>query len=243
MARYEDYHRTVVGYHGTGLTAALRIVNRVEGFRWSERDYDWLGRGLYFWEYGPKQALKFAKIRQRQYVRKKDKTAEDLRRATEPLAVVACMIRLGFCLDLTDPDNVDDLGQIFGSYKESMEQAGAPLPKNSRKYRRLDCAVFEYAYKVFMESEPYSTVDTARGIYVPTGGDQRIWPGSWISRDTHIQLCVRNPASLLGAWLHHPTSLEVNDVREALQVGGVDLEAENPQGDDQVRTDVEAEED
>ena len=40
MARFDDYHRTVVGYHGTGLSAALRIVNRVEGFRKSERDYD-----------------------------------------------------------------------------------------------------------------------------------------------------------------------------------------------------------
>ena len=47
MARFDDYHRTVVGYHGTGLNAALRIVNRVEDFRWSERDYDWLGRGIY----------------------------------------------------------------------------------------------------------------------------------------------------------------------------------------------------
>ncbi len=123
------------------------MVTRVEEFRSSERDYDWLGRGIYFWEYGPKQALKFAKIRQRQYMEKKDKTAEDLRRATEPLAVVACMIRLGFCLDLTDPDKVEDLGRIFDSYTESMEQAGAPLPKNSRKYRRLDCAVFEYAWQ------------------------------------------------------------------------------------------------
>ena len=101
MARFDDYHRTVVGYHGTGLTAALRIVNRVEGFRWSERDFDWLGGGIYFWEYAPKQALTFAKIRQRQYRKKRKKTAYDELRATESLAVVACMIRLGF---LSGPD-------------------------------------------------------------------------------------------------------------------------------------------
>ena len=51
MARFDDYHRTVVGYHGTRLSAALRMVNRIEGFRWSKRDYDWLGHGIYFWEY------------------------------------------------------------------------------------------------------------------------------------------------------------------------------------------------
>jgi hypothetical protein len=243
MARYDDYHRTVVGYHGTGLTAALRIVNRIEGFRWSERDYDWLGRGIYFWEYAPKQALTFAKIRQRQFRTKKNQTSEDLRRATEPLAVVACMIRLGFCLDLTEPENVEYLREIFDDYSESMNLAGAKLPKNSRKYRRLDCAVFEYAYKVLKESEPNSTVDTARGIYVPTDGAKRIWGGSWISEDTHIQLCVRNPASLLGAWLHYPNGLGVSDVCEALQVGVANVEPQDLEGEDQAEADVEAEED
>ncbi len=40
MAKFDDYHRTVIGYHGTGLTAELRIVNRVDKFIRSERDYD-----------------------------------------------------------------------------------------------------------------------------------------------------------------------------------------------------------
>jgi hypothetical protein len=243
MARFDDYHRTVVGYHGTGLTAALRIVNRVEGFRWSERDYDWLGRGIYFWEYGPKQALNFAKIRQRQYKKKRNKTPKDERRASEPLAVVACMIRLGFCLDLTEPENVEYIGAIFESYNESMELAAAKLPTNSHKYRNLDCAVFEYAYRVIEESEPNSTVDTARGVYVPTDRATRVWAGSWISKDTHIQLCVRNPASLLGTWLHHPTSLEVDDVCEALQARNVDIKPKDPQGEGEAQGDDEAGED
>lgn len=243
MARFDDYHRTVVGYHGTGITAALRLVNRVENFRLSERDYDWLGRGIYFWEYGPRQALNFAKILQKQAKKKKNKTPEDERKATEPLAVVACMIRLGFCLDLTEPENVEYLVEIFDSYSESMELAGAALPKNGHKYRKLDCSVFEYAYKVIEDSEPNSTVDTARGVYVPTDGTTRIWPGSWISRDTHIQLCVRNPSSLLGTWLHYPTGLEVNDVCQALQTGTADLESEDSQGEGDAEGDDEAEED
>src|SRR3954452_8480973 len=121
MARFDDYHRTVVGYHGTTLSVALRLVTRVANFVWSERDYDWLGRGIYFWEYAPKQALNFAKIRQRQYKKKKNKTPAELRRATDPLAVIACMIRLGFCLNLTEPENIEYLGEIFEDYKESME--------------------------------------------------------------------------------------------------------------------------
>ncbi len=241
MARYVDYHRTVVGYHGTGLTAALRIVNRVEGFRWSRRDFDWLGHGIYFWEYAPEQALSFARIRQRQSLRKKNPTAEDARKANEPLAVVASMIRLGFCFDLLEPDNVQYLEESFAAYRAAMQLAAVPLPKNTRKYRRLDCSVFEYVYKVIGESEHNAPIDTTRGVYVPAGGDRRVWEGSWISRDAHIQLCVRNSTSLLGTWLHYPAGLEVDDVREALQAGGVDFESEDPRGDEEVQKDDEGE--
>ncbi|HZU39363.1 MAG TPA: hypothetical protein VFA18_25785 [Gemmataceae bacterium] len=239
MARFDDYHRTVVGYHGTTLSVALRIINRVDTFAWSEKDYDWLGRGIYFWEYAPKQALNFARIRQRQLKKKKNKTAADEQRASEPLAVLACMIRLGFCLDLAEPENVEYVRAIYESYKESMALAAEQLPRNTRKYRKLDCAVFEYAYKVIEDSQPNVKVDTARGIYVPAGGEKRIWEGSWISRDTHIQLCVRNPASLLGTWVHYPTGLEVNDVCQALQAGPPNVEPKNPQGEEIAQSDVE----
>ena len=240
MTRFDDYHRTVVGYHGTGLTAALRIVNRVEGFKWSERNYDWLGSGIYFWEYAPKQALAWAKLRQKQYAKKADKTPEDERRATEPLAVIACMIRLGFCQDLTEPSNIEFISEVFEDYKENLELAGDPLPTNERHYRRLDRALFDYAYSFVEKSDPTSKVDTARGVYVPTGGKKRVWEGSWISRDTHIQICVRSPASILGAWLHHPTGLGMNDVCEALQAGAPIVERAEPQGQEDAAGDVEA---
>jgi hypothetical protein len=40
----------------------------------------------------------------------------------------------------------------------------------------------------------------------------------------------RNPASLLGAWLHYPSGLGVNDGCEALQAGVADVEPEDLQG-------------
>lgn len=217
MAQFHDYHRTVVGYHGTGLSTALRIVNRVEGFRWSRRNFDWLGHGVYFWEYAPQQAKKWAEMRRRQLRKKQNPTAEEMRKADEPIAVVASMIRLGFCFDLLEPYNVQYLESIFRDYQESTELAGEPLPENNRKWRKLDCAVFEYAYKVISGSQDKIAVDTSRGVYVPTGGDRRIWEASWISRDTHIQLCVRNPACILGTWLHEPTGLEIDDVKKGLE--------------------------
>lgn len=216
MPQKDDYHRTVVGYHGTTLSAALKIVNRAEEFRKSEKDYDWLGRGIYFWEYAPKQALEWAELRQQQAHQKLEKTSLEIARTSEPLAVVASMIRLGYCLDLTEPSNIEFMGDIFTDFQSRLIASGAELPKKTRKYRKLDCAVFEYAYNVLEEQEPRERIDTARGIYIPKDGSQRIWPGSWISRQTHIQLCVRNPRSILGIWLHHPQQLEVNDVKQAL---------------------------
>lgn len=127
------------------------------------------------------------------------------------------MIRLGSCLDLLEPDNVEDLLSIFDDYRQAMELAGEPLPENNRKYRKLDCAVFEYAYKVISVGPEHQSIDTSRGVYVPAGGDRRVWDASWVSRGAHIQLCVRNPACILGTWLHHPTNLEIDDVKEALE--------------------------
>lgn len=48
MPRYADYHRTVVGYHGTKKDTALRIVQGMEGFEPSRNEDDWLGHGIYF---------------------------------------------------------------------------------------------------------------------------------------------------------------------------------------------------
>lgn len=228
MARFDDYHRTVIGYHGTGLAAALQLVNRIESFKWSKRSYDWLGGGTYFREYAPKQALAWAMLRQKQFASKVNKTPEEQRRATEPLAVVASMIRLGFCLDLTEPENIQFLWKVFEEYKENLDLTGEPLPVNERHFRKLDNAVFNYAYALLEQSDESSTVDTARGVYVPQGGKRRVWEGSWISRDTHIQLCVRNPASILGTWLHYPTELEVQNVCETLQLGAAVINPEDP---------------
>ncbi|MBA2117728.1 hypothetical protein [Bremerella alba] len=220
MTLFNDYHRTVVGYHGTTLSVALRLVNRISKFTSSDRDYDWLGKGVYFWEYAPKQALNFAQIRQTQLKKKRNKNSKEEYRANEPLAVVAGTIRLGFCLDLTDPENIKYVSEVYKSFQETMDLTGEDLPKNTRRYRKLDRAVFDYAYKVIEESDPNSRVDTARGVYVPASGSKRIWEGSWIAHDTHLQICVRNTASILGLWLHHPTKLEVSDACETLKSSG-----------------------
>jgi hypothetical protein len=48
----------VHGYHGTSVENAESISS--EGFRVSRNDYDWLGKGIYFWQDAPERALSWA---------------------------------------------------------------------------------------------------------------------------------------------------------------------------------------
>lgn len=201
MIHFEDYHRTIVGYHGTRLSVALDIVNRRQDFDPPENEGDWLGRGVYFWEYAPRQAEWWANR-----VRK-------LKKWDEPVAILGSMIRLGACLDLLDPLNMKVIKGYHDDLRQDRSSLGIPMPENRRNKRSLDCAVFEYLYaKLDPPGEPRRyAVDTARGAYVPTAEKKRIWAGSWLYEQSHIQICVRNPACILGTWLHKPSATGADD--------------------------------
>jgi hypothetical protein len=204
MPRFSDYHRTVIGYHGTQQSVAENIVLRRAALQWYDRPGDWLGNGIYFWEYGPKQAWWWAETRRIQ------------RKWTEPVAVVASMIRLGFCFDLLDPDNASDLKSFHDDYVETQTALGLPVPVNGQRHKVLDKAVFEYAYAAIeaeneRRGEP-ARVDTCRGVYVRPHGRGRIWHASWVEHDAHIQILVRNPDCILGSWLVEPIIEEGDDV-------------------------------
>ena len=79
-----DRHaRIVFGYHGTDPAFAERLIRgEVSIADWSPstNEYDWLGHGIYFWEYAPDRAREWA----------------------GKGGVVGAIIRLGECLDLTE---------------------------------------------------------------------------------------------------------------------------------------------
>ena len=86
---YADFHRTVVAYHVTDVTAAERLVGG-DDFGPSDRADEWFGNGVYFWEYAFRQAWW---------------QARDYEQHREP-AVVGALVRLRNCFDLVDPGNV-----------------------------------------------------------------------------------------------------------------------------------------
>jgi hypothetical protein len=94
------------------------------------------------------------------------------------------------------------LDEIFKEYRALEAAAGRPIPENANNHKYLDCAVFQYAYAVLEAAG--NNVDSSRAVYVPTGKDKRIWTRSWITRQAHIQICVRNPSCILGTWLVKP---------------------------------------
>lgn len=190
MPRFADYHRTVIGYHGTRKSTAHRIVQDFEGFRRSENADDWLGHGIYFWEYAPKQAWAWAKQRSRS------------QGWGEDVAVLASMIRLGNCFDLLDPDNLEMLSRYRRAYEQIERERGRIPKRNRNKSKYLDCAIFQFAYSAFdLKGNP---VDTCRAVFVPSG--ERLWPSSSVYCHAHIQLCVRNTDCILGTWLVRPIS-------------------------------------
>lgn len=177
------HDRTVIGYHGCDAATAERILAG-EAFKPSVNDYDWLGHGIYFWEYGADRAMRFARNQQG---RGKVKTP----------AVVGAVIQLGSCFDLFDTRYTADLAD---AYTLARAVYGTRLPKNAGNtrdlvLRRRDCAVLNvFLHVIKQDGVIYDAVRCGFTEGKPA------FPGSGIRTETHIQLAVRNPSCILGVF-------------------------------------------
>ena len=180
------HDRVVIAYHGCDATVAERLLGG-EPFRRSENDYDWLGAGVYFWEYGADRALQFAREQQRRS------------RITEP-AVVGALVQLGNCFDLMDTAFTRELAEGYRIYRSMISQIGTTLPRNAgttpdKKLRRLDCSVLN-TYLDWLQRRG-AAFDTVRCGFIE---GERAFPGSGIYQQTHIQIAVRNCACIVGTF-------------------------------------------
>jgi len=188
-----DYQRMVVGYHGCDSSLLEKVLLKKETLRASENEFDWLGSGIYFWEYGPKRALEFA-------LEQKGRN-----KVSEP-TVLGAYIHLGRCFDLTDVSNTQALSEAHSSFVEMYHSFRIPLPKNQNVrgnsdllLRHLDCAVINWYMSLLdQEAERGYAYQTIRGVF--TEGEP-IYEGSGIHRKTHVQIAVRDPACVLGYFL------------------------------------------
>jgi hypothetical protein len=181
------YDRTVLAYHGCDAAVADQLIAG-KPFKPSENNFDWLGRGIYFWEHGVDRALRFAEFQKAQG------------KAKEP-AVIGAIIQLGRCFDLMDTRFTADLAKAYALCEALYQGQGKPLPVNAgktpdKKLRRLDCQVLNLYLQYLDEraAEPFQTVRAAFEEGEPA------FRGSMIRRETHIQIAVRDPRCILGVF-------------------------------------------
>ena len=179
------YDRTVIAYHGCDAAVANRVLSG-EPFRPSENDYDWLGAGIYFWEYGYDRALRFAASR-------------GANRKVKHPAVVGAILQLGNCFDLMDTRFTNDLREAYDAFQKSLPE-GRPMPENKGgspdwKLRRLDCAVLNFYFRTLEEDG--IDYDSVRCAFIE---GRPVFPGSGIRGETHIQVAVRNSACVIGTF-------------------------------------------
>ena len=180
------YDRTIVAYHGCDAEVAEHLL-RGEPFKKSQNDYDWLGEGIYFWEYGADRAMKFAHDQQRRG------------KVTTP-AIVGALLQLGKCFDLMDTRFTDELPDAFAMLKEMHDRTGKPLPTNAgatpdKRLRRRDCAVLNF-YLDNLEKNRVS-YDSVRCGFVE---GPPAFEGSGIRHQSHVQIAIRNPACVIGVF-------------------------------------------
>jgi len=167
--------RTVIGYHGCSRATAERVLNE-QRFLPSIKAYDWLGEGVYFWEYAPYRALDWA-------------TSKSALEGGGP-AVIRATIKLGRCLNLLDIEHEPSLMQVYESLVEAL---GDDLPSNTeRGAHYLDRLVID-ALCHGTGAEATMPVQTVRGSFAE--GDP-IYPGSKILKKAHTQIAVRDTSCI-----------------------------------------------
>lgn len=170
----------VLGYHGCSQDVGEKILAGTAAMEASERDYDWLGPGVYFWEADAARAWEWAdaKVAARTYA--------------QPF-VIGAVIDLGNCLDLMARDSLELLGDAYTVLAETRRATAddRPLPANKGRdgdklLRFLDCAVIRTLHQVIQEQK-LPPFDSVRGLF--TEGDA-LYPGSGFKQKTHVQLSV-----------------------------------------------------
>jgi hypothetical protein len=174
----------VLGFHGCDRSVGEAVLAGEIDLRASEKDYDWLGNGIYFWENNPVRAMRWAEW----------SAAQPWSKVEDPF-VVGAVIDLGHCLSLLQTDGIEAINSAYKMLKEASEAEGVPpLPENDGVMRRLDCRVVQVLHSIreYAELPPF---DTVRGMF-PEG--EELYPNAGFRDQNHIQLCVRSRSCIKG---------------------------------------------
>jgi len=194
-----NYQRTVVAYHGCDAAVVTKVLSGDDALTPSEKDYDWLGPGIYFWEHGPQRAYDWAKEEKNRLPGK-----------IQSPAVLGALINLGQCFDLLDIKNTGLLQTMFPKFQRLILENKNPMPENKsvggthkddKTLRYLDCAVVKFSLdQMAKDGSHYHTV---RGVFME--GDPA-YPGAAIMLKSHVQISVRDTRCIVGFFRPSPSS-------------------------------------
>ncbi len=174
----------VVGYHGTTATCARNILR--DGFEPSTHAWDWLGKGIYFFEENRDRAVAWTPLSER-----KPRRGPKAHRV-----VLGALIDLNGAMDLTEPYTASVLTLTAKGLEAVFAKDGRPLPKNDTAGRRYFDKILIDSHCFIREKEG-SPVPVVRGVFEE---GELVHPHSSIRALSHVQLAVRDPAAILGVW-------------------------------------------
>jgi hypothetical protein len=184
MSRHRHTLPHILGYHGCDAVVGEKVLAGQANLEPSTHDYDWLGSGIYFWAGSATRAWHWAN------------NQSGSRKTSKPF-VIGALIYPGLCLNLTDLGVIEKLRVAHEVLVTSVGPEEMPqntLMQDGRPLlRRLDCAVIETLHRIraSRNEEPY---DSVLGVF---DEGRPVYDGAGFREKTHIQVAVRNPATIL----------------------------------------------
>lgn len=184
----------MIGFHGCDATVAKKVISGQDNLHASNNEYDWLGQGIYFWEFNLKRAKEFAETLKEM----PDKTNQEIKKP----AVVGAVIHLGHCLNLLESKNLKLVQAGYKLLEKTTTTSGYELPRNKpiKKdgdliYRNLDRAVIETTNTAYAEDNNGREFDSVRGVFME---GNELYENSGFNDKNHIQIAIRNPNCIKG---------------------------------------------
>lgn len=180
----------VLGFHGTDESTVEKVLSG-DPLKPSNKLYDWLGSGIYFWEGSPQRAFEWAR-------EVKDKPFKGGGKIDKP-AVVGAIIDLGVCCNLFDSRDLAELGDAWDLLNLVGMPDGSPIPENNgggpdRPLRLRDRAVVEFMHTLRVQGG-LPAYDTVRS---PFHEGDPLYEGAGFRRRNHVQIAVRNADCIKG---------------------------------------------
>lgn len=213
---YNSRPGLLVGFHGCETSTRNNPLNNPDSVQKSNKPYDWLGHGMYFWENNFDRALQWAKDKKK-------------RGEINNPAVIGAILDLGYCCDFTDSRFISMVGTYHNLLALIYKEAGQELPQNKdlrddeykdKILRELDCKVIEFMHDQIITQvakditlkgySDYKLFDSVRGMFTEGGP---AYHGAGIKKKTHVQICVRNLNCILGFFLPRK---ETNFLKQSL---------------------------